>query len=66
MCAEQAWQQCHRGLIADYLQASGDRVIHILGNGRTQPHPYTAAARIVNGRLSYRGENEPGQAGLDF
>jgi uncharacterized protein (DUF488 family) len=62
MCAEHAWQQCHRGLISDYLKADGWNVVHILGRGRTQPHPYTEPARIVEGRLSYaRG---PGQAGL--
>src|SRR5689334_12971549 len=43
MCAEQAWQQCHRGLIADYLRADGDEVVHILSTGRVELHPYTAA-----------------------
>src|SRR5438067_11787996 len=39
MCAEQAWQQCHRGLIADYLRAHEISVIHILGTRRTEAHP---------------------------
>jgi hypothetical protein len=32
-------------------------VIHILGVNKTEPHPYTSAARIVNGKLSYAEEN---------
>ena len=30
MCAERAWQQCHSGLIADYLKADGWQVVHVL------------------------------------
>jgi uncharacterized protein (DUF488 family) len=53
MCAEAVWWRCHRGLIADALRWLGFDVVHILGPGATSPHPYTAAARIVGGRLSY-------------
>ena len=53
MCAESLWWRCHRGLIADVLRWDGFDVIHILGPGSTASHPYTAAARIVGGRLSY-------------
>ncbi len=53
MCAEALWWHCHRGLIADYLKAHGHDVLHILGPGKIEPHPYTSAARIVNGVLSY-------------
>jgi uncharacterized protein (DUF488 family) len=53
MCAESLWWRCHRGLIADVLRWYRFDVIHILGPGSTAPHPYTAAARIVNGRLTY-------------
>jgi uncharacterized protein (DUF488 family) len=55
MCAEAVWWRCHRSLISDYLKAEGIRVIHILGAEKSQEHPFTSAARIVNGRLSYRG-----------
>lgn len=55
MCAEAVWWRCHRGLIADYLKARGLEVIHIVNGSRLEPHPYTAAARIVEGRLSYAG-----------
>jgi|SRR5579859_3799311 len=53
MCAEAVWWQCHRGLIADYLKAMGHAVWHISGTGRVEPHPFTSAARIVDGQLSY-------------
>lgn len=53
MCAEALWWQCHRGLIADYLKAAGHDVLHVMGTGKIDPHPFTSAARIVNGALSY-------------
>ena len=59
MCAESVWWRCHRALIADYLKAMGIEVIHILGSTKSSPHPYTSAASIIDGRLSY---NEPGSA----
>jgi len=57
MCAEAVWWRCHRSLIADYLKSRGMEVIHILGANKVEPHPYTSAARIVNGELSYRPES---------
>ena len=57
MCAEAVWWRCHRSLIADYLKARGVEVLHILGANKVEPHPYTSAARIVNGELSYRSES---------
>jgi uncharacterized protein (DUF488 family) len=53
MCAEAAWQQCHRGLISDALRANGHKVVHILRAGGLEPHPWTAPARLLDGRLSY-------------
>ncbi|HXE79139.1 MAG TPA: DUF488 domain-containing protein [Vicinamibacterales bacterium] len=55
MCAERLWRQCHRGLIADELKARGHTVTHILSATASEPHPYTPAARVVEGRVSYRG-----------
>jgi uncharacterized protein (DUF488 family) len=55
MCAEALWWRCHRSLIADYLKSLGWSVFHILNETKTESHPYTSAARIVEGRLSYRG-----------
>ena len=56
MCAEAVWWRCHRSLIADYLKARGVKMLHILGANKVEPHPYTPAARIVNGELSYEAE----------
>ena len=53
MCAEAIWWRCHRSLIADVLKLRGIEVIHILDATHTTVHPYTSAARIVDGRLSY-------------
>ena len=55
MCAESLWWRCHRSLVSDYLKVKGIEVIHILAGGKSEPHPYTSAARIVDGELSYRG-----------
>ncbi|MGI8733411.1 MAG: DUF488 domain-containing protein [Pyrinomonadaceae bacterium] len=55
MCAEALWWRCHRSLISDYLKVLGVEVTHIADEKRTEVHPYTGAARIVEGRLSYEG-----------
>ena len=55
MCAEALWWRCHRSLIADYLKALGATVIHLSDEKQTETHPYTTAARIIQGRLSYEG-----------
>ena len=61
MCAEAPWWQCHRGLIADDFKADGWEVIHLVAPGRSAPHPYTPAARIVDGRLNYSAPEPPQQ-----
>ena len=55
MCAEALWWRCHRSLISDYLKAAGHTVIHIIDESKTEEHPFTSAARIVDGELTYRG-----------
>ena len=56
MCAEAVWWRCHRALISDYLKARSVEVIHILDLGKTEPHPFTSTANIVDGELSYRAD----------
>ena len=56
MCSELLWWRCHRALIADVLRFSGAQVTHILGPAKGSPHPYTSAARIVDGELTYEAE----------
>ncbi|HJR73584.1 MAG TPA: DUF488 domain-containing protein [Luteimonas sp.] len=63
MCAEAVWWQCHRGLIADDFKSRGWKVIHLMAPGREDEHPYTSAARIVDGRLVYSSP-EPAQGSL--
>ena len=53
MCAEAPWWRCHRALIADVLRSRGIEVVHIVDDRNVVPHPYTSAARIVDGRLTY-------------
>ena len=53
MCAEAVWWRCHRRIIADYLLSGGWEVIHLMGNGRTEPAKLTPAARKRDGRLVY-------------
>jgi uncharacterized protein (DUF488 family) len=53
MCAEAVWWRCHRSLIADYLKSAGVCVRHIMSRTKTELHPFTAAARLRDGRLSY-------------
>jgi uncharacterized protein (DUF488 family) len=55
MCAEAVWWRCHRSLIADYLKAEGHTVLHIMDESKSEEHPFTSAARIIEGKLSYRG-----------
>jgi uncharacterized protein (DUF488 family) len=55
MCSEAVWWRCHRALVADYLKAAGVNVRHIMGESVAKPHPYTSAAKVVDGKLSYRG-----------
>jgi len=59
MCAEALWWQCHRSMISDYLKAAGHEVIHIMSGTKTEVHPFTSAARIVDGKLSYSAASEP-------
>jgi uncharacterized protein (DUF488 family) len=53
MCSEAVWWRCHRSLVADYLKARDVEVIHIMSERHNEVHPYTSAARLVDGKLSY-------------
>jgi uncharacterized protein (DUF488 family) len=44
MCAEAVWWRCHRRIIADYLMAAGEKVLHVLPEGRTIAARLTPAA----------------------
>ena len=58
MCAEAVWWRCHRGLVSDYLKARGHEVVHIVDAKKADPHPWTSAAKMVDGRLDYSADAE--------
>ena len=56
MCAERVYFHCHRMLVSDWLVAHGHKVLHIDAIGPAKPHRLTAEARMIDGRLLYRGD----------
>ena len=60
MCAESLWWRCHRRIIADYLIAAGEEVLHVLGPGHTEPARMTPTARVEpDGTLAYPKDSQP-------
>ena len=57
MCAEALWWRCHRALISDFLKVRGCNVTHIIDEKKSEEHPFTSAARVVNGELTYAAES---------
>ena len=53
MCAEAVWWRCHRALVSDWLKIRGWKVMHIMTTLKTDEHPYTPAAKIIDEQLSY-------------
>lgn len=54
MCAEAVWWRCHRRIIADWLIAAGETVLHIMGEGRAEPARLTPGARVAaDGVVTY-------------
>jgi uncharacterized protein (DUF488 family) len=56
MCAERVYFRCHRMLVSDWLVAHGHEVRHIDAEGPVKPHRLTAEARMIEGKLIYRGD----------
>lgn len=46
MCAEAVWWRCHRRIIADYLLAAGEQVMHILGKSHVDVASLTPDAVV--------------------
>jgi uncharacterized protein (DUF488 family) len=57
MCSEAVWWRCHRSMISDFLKLNGWKVMHIMAVSKAEEHPYTSAATIKDGKLSYEGNN---------
>jgi uncharacterized protein (DUF488 family) len=53
MCSEAVWWRCHRSLVSDYLKVNSWIVMHIMGIGKAEEHPYTSPAKIVGDHLFY-------------
>ena len=56
MCAERPYFRCYRMLVSDWLLAHGHEVLHMDAEGPVKPHKLTAEARLIDGRLIYRGD----------
>jgi len=56
MCAEYVYFRCHRMLVSDYLVSQGHTVLHILDEKPPTEHKLSKDARVVDGRLIYRGD----------
>ncbi len=57
MCAEAVWWRCHRRIIADYLIARGEIVLHIMAPGHVEPATLTAGAVVrADGTIVYPPE----------
>jgi uncharacterized protein (DUF488 family) len=44
MCSEAVWWRCHRRIVADYLLARGETVLHIMGPHQVTPATLTPQA----------------------
>jgi uncharacterized protein (DUF488 family) len=56
MCAEALYFRCHRMLVSDYLVSHGHTVLHILDDKSPKEHTLSSDARMVEGKLVYRGD----------
>lgn len=56
MCAEAVYFHCHRMLVSDYLLSHGNQVLHIIDEKAPKEHRLTKDARIIDGKLVYRGD----------
>ena len=56
LCAERVYFHCHRMLVSDWLVAHGHQVFHIDGKGPAKPHQLMPEARLVEGRVIFRGD----------
>jgi uncharacterized protein (DUF488 family) len=56
MCAERVYFRCHRMIVSDWLLAHGHEVVHIDAEGPARPHKLTTEARMIDGKMIYRGD----------
>jgi len=56
MCAERVYFHCHRMMVSDWLVAHGHEVLHIDDAKPPKPHELMQEARLVDGKVIYRGD----------
>jgi uncharacterized protein (DUF488 family) len=56
MCAERVYFQCHRMMVSDYYTVHGHTVLHIDNEKPPREHQLMKEARVVEGKLVYRGD----------
>jgi uncharacterized protein (DUF488 family) len=56
MCAETAWQRCHRRMISELLVARGHEVVHLIRPRERERHRLYEESDIRDGRLFLCGE----------
>ena len=56
MCPERVYFKCHRMMVSDWLVAHGHEVLHIDDSKPPKPHKLMSEARIIDGKLIYRGD----------
>jgi len=56
MCAEAVYFHCHRMLVSDYLLTRGHTVLHVLDEKPPKEHALSKDARLIDGKLIYRGD----------
>ncbi len=56
MCAELLYFRCHRMLVSDFLVSRGHTVLHIMDEKPPKEHVLMNEARVVDGKLVYRGD----------
>lgn len=56
MCAETAWQRCHRRLISELLVARGREVVHLIRPREREQHQPYLESEVRDGKLYLCGE----------
>ncbi|MGH2921160.1 MAG: DUF488 family protein [Gaiellaceae bacterium] len=51
MCAETAWQRCHRRWISELLTARGQQVVHLIRPHELEPHRLHQDSEVRDARL---------------
>ncbi|MFY9587508.1 MAG: DUF488 domain-containing protein [Actinomycetota bacterium] len=59
MCSESVWWRCHRRLLSDAAALlGGAEVVHLMHDGRSNPHRLTEGVRRADDHLVYDGGQE--------